>query len=135
MFGKVGNKFDVSGPINYGLSLVQHLIKIEFLTPSTKKMMGHTLNTVDNAYVTIDKETCKHEYMHCIKDLSTEKVEIKKVTSDEIKTIIKENQDLRTDFEDMKKEMEDYKTFKPLINVFMEDDEIQKRVEERLKEK
>ncbi len=100
-----------------------------------KKMMGQTLSGVDTAYIHVNRESCKREYERCLKDLSTEKVEIKKVTSDEIKTIIKENQDLRTDFEDMKKEMEDYKTFKPLIKVFMEDEEIQKRVGERLKEK
>ena len=39
------------------------------------------------------------------------------------------------EFEDIKLEMEDYKEFAPLIKVFMEDEEIQKRVEERLKDK
>ncbi|MCE7699888.1 MAG: tyrosine-type recombinase/integrase [Methanobacterium paludis] len=100
-----------------------------------KKMMGQTLSGVDTAYIHVNRESCKREYERCLKDLSTEKVEIRKVTSDEIKTIINENQNLRTDVDKMKEEMKDYKTFKPLIKVFMEDEEIQKRVEERLNEK
>lgn len=86
-----------------------------------KKMMGQTFTQVDSAYVRPNWKACKRAYKRCIKDLSTQKVEIRKVTSDEIKKIVHENQGLKTDVEGLKKEMNDYKEFLPVIRAFAKD--------------
>ncbi|MCE7698083.1 MAG: hypothetical protein K8E24_004340, partial [Methanobacterium paludis] len=63
--------------------------------------------------------------------LSLDGAEVKDVKTEELKKY----ETAMDEFEDIKREMEDYKEFAPLIKVFMEDEEIQKRVEELLKEK
>ena len=52
-----------------------------------KKMMGQVLSGVDTAYIHVNRESCKREYERCLKDLSTEKVEIKTYTSKEIREL------------------------------------------------
>ena len=90
-----------------------------------KKMMGQTMSGVDTAYIKISKETCKQEYMRCINDLTTEKVEIKKVTSDEIKSIVEENKKLREDVDEIIKNENE---LNPVIEGFMKDPKIQRAV-------
>lgn len=89
-----------------------------------KKMMGHRLNSVDGAYVEIDKATCKHEYLRCLKDLSTEKVKIKKVTSDEIKEIVteldKQNKEISIMKEEKSKTEETIAFVTPLVDALKE---------------
>lgn len=97
-----------------------------------KKMMGQSMSGVDMAYIKVNKDTCKREYLRCIRDLTTERVEVKKVTPDEIKKIVEENKNLKTDVECLKEEMGDYKEFLPVIRTFAKNPEKLKDIIEKL---
>ncbi len=108
----------------------------------TDWLLGHKLNNVTDAYFKPDIKALKKEYLNVLPDLSLEKVNIREVHTNEYEEFIKERELMvkeskanKERLDEIKKEMEDYKTFKPLIKVFMEDEEIQKRVEKRLNEK
>lgn len=66
----------------FGTTLVN--MKVNIL--STKKLMGHKLNAVDNAYFKTDVESLKKDYLEVLDALTTDKVQIKVIDkSEEIK--------------------------------------------------
>lgn len=71
-----------------------------------KKMMGQSLTAVDKAYIHIDKDSCKREYLRCVKDLSTEQVKVRRVESEEVKNIVNELNEKDKRLKDMEKRME-----------------------------
>ena len=108
----------------------------------TDWLLGHKLNAVTGAYFKPDIRALKKEYLDILPDLSLEKVNIRDINTKEYEEFIKERElmvkeskENKERLDEMKKEIKDYKEFKPVIEAFMEDKEIQKRVEERLKEK
>ncbi|WP_265101180.1 tyrosine-type recombinase/integrase [Methanobacterium paludis] len=94
-------------------------------------LVGHTISATERAYWFADPKELKKEYLKVLPYLSLDGAEVKDVKTEELKKY----ETAMDEFEDIKREMEDYKEFAPLIKVFMEDEEIQKRVEELLKDK
>ncbi|AEG17313.1 tyrosine-type recombinase/integrase [Methanobacterium paludis] len=94
-------------------------------------LVGHTISATERAYWFADPKELKKEYLKVLPYLSLDGAEVKDVKTEELKKY----ETAMEEFEEMKREMEDYKEFAPLIKVFVEDEEIQKRVEKRLNEK
>ncbi len=102
-FGWVGDKYGLRKFNNkyvctshgfrrfFASTLEKH--KVPHLT--IRRLMGHKFDDVTNAYFKIDVETAKEDYLEAVNSLSTNEVEVVKVTSESL-------EEFRTEIEELK---------------------------------
>ena len=68
-------------------------------------MMGHQVDRVTDAYIKPNIKALKNEYMRHLEDLSIESVKVRRIESEEVKTIVNELTNKDKEIKDLKKRM------------------------------
>jgi len=74
-------------------------------------MLGHKINPITESYFKSKPSDLKEKYLQVMKNLTLEKVKYRKVTSEEIKKIVRDNEELRSEQEEMRKTLDELVTF------------------------